>query len=43
MSDKELKFIYREPDKAQSPTCLELAIMVVGIVVFFCIFIGGWR
>jgi hypothetical protein len=42
MSDKELKFIYREPDKVHNPTCLELVIMFVGIILFMGLFIGRW-
>lgn len=35
MADKELRFIYREPDKVMVPGCLEMAITVVGIILFF--------
>jgi len=41
MSDRELRFIYREPDKAQSPTCAEIMLTVAGIVVFFSVIL--WR
>lgn len=37
MADRELNFHYKEPERVYVPSCVEVAVAVVGIILFF-----GW-
>ncbi len=41
MADRPLNFIYREPERAYVPGCLEVFIMIVFILIFVGIFTLG--